>query len=177
LIVLMLAGSAAWAQAPAPKTPATKPAATPPAKAPAAAKKAAPAKPASRKAPAKAAQKAKPAPAASAGAAPKRAGRRDPFVSPIVTAVNQAPCVTGKRCLAINEIVVKGIAKTQDGMLAMVENRAKKAYILRENDPVFNGYVVKITMDSLVLRESIMDGLGHTSTRDVIKKIPTTPAA
>ncbi len=72
---------------------------------------------------------------------------------------------------------MKGTAKTDNGMLAVVENSARKAYILRENDPVFNGFVVKITMDSVIFRENVTDRLGHTSTREITKKIPTTPVA
>ena len=40
---------------------------------------------------------------------------------------------------------------------------------------MFNGYVVKITLDSVVFRENVMDRLGHQSTRDVVKKILITP--
>ena len=36
----------------------------------------------------------------------------------------------------------------------MVTNNLNKAYFLRENDPVFNGYVVKITGDSVVFQET-----------------------
>jgi hypothetical protein len=48
-----------------------------------------------------------------------------------------------------------------------------KAYFLRENDPVFNGYVVKITGDSIVFKETLQDKLGKSFTREVIKKIST----
>jgi hypothetical protein len=41
---------------------------------------------------------------------------------------------------------------------------------LRENDPVFNGYVVKITGDSVVFQETVQDKLGKTFTREVVKK-------
>jgi hypothetical protein len=37
-----------------------------------------------------------------------------------------------------------------------------KAYFLRENDPVFNGYVMKITGDSIVFQETLQDRLGKT---------------
>jgi hypothetical protein len=50
-----------------------------------------------------------------------------------------------------------------------------KAYFLRENDPVFNGYVVKITGDSIVFKETLQDRLGKSFTREVTKRI-TTPA-
>jgi hypothetical protein len=120
---------------------------------------------------------AKPAPAAKP--APKIVARRgrDPFVSPIVKRFAGPPCSTGKACLAVDDILIKGTAKTDNGMLAVVENSARKAYILRENDPVFNGFVVKITMDSVIFRENVTDRLGHTSTREITKKIPTTPVA
>jgi hypothetical protein len=40
---------------------------------------------------------------------------------------------------------------------------------------VFNGYVMKITGDSIVFQETLQDRLGKTFTREVVKKI-TTPA-
>ena len=44
---------------------------------------------------------------------------------------------------------------------------------MRENDPVFNGYVEKITGDSIVFKETFQDKLGKSLTRDVVKKILT----
>jgi hypothetical protein len=101
--------------------------------------------------------------------------RRDPFVSPIVQHMTSAGCSTGKRCLAIDQIALRGIVKSDAGMIAVVVNSLDKAYFLRENDPVFNGYVMKISGDSVVFKETIQDKLGHLSTREVVKKI-TTPA-
>ncbi len=34
---------------------------------------------------------------------------------------------------------------SENGFIAVVSNNMNKAYFLKENDPVFNGYVVKIT--------------------------------
>lgn len=99
-------------------------------------------------------------------------GRRDPFVSPIVTMSSLGSgCSTGKRCLAIDQINLKGIVKSETGMIAVVVNAAEKAYFLRENDPVFNGYVVKITGDSIVFKETFRDKLGKPLTRDITKTI------
>jgi Tfp pilus assembly protein PilP len=84
-------------------------------------------------------------------------------------------CSTGKRCLAIDQIALRGIVKSDGGMIAVVVNSLDKAYFLRENDPVFNGYVLKISGDSVVFKETVQDKLGHLSTREVVKKI-TTPA-
>jgi Tfp pilus assembly protein PilP len=85
-------------------------------------------------------------------------------------------CSSGKRCLAIDQIALKGVVKSESGMIAVVINAMDKAYFLRENDPVFNGYVVKITGDSIVFKETFHDRLGKTLTRDVTKTI-TRPAA
>lgn len=99
-------------------------------------------------------------------------GRRDPFVSPIVTMSSVGSgCNSGKRCLAIDQINLRGIVKADTGMIAVVVNAAEKAYFLRENDPVFNGFVVKITVDSIVFKETFRDKLGKPLTRDVTKTI------
>lgn len=103
--------------------------------------------------------------------------RRDPFVSPVVnrSAIGGSGCSTGKRCLAIDQIALKGVVRSDAGMIAVVTNAMEKAYFLHENDPVFNGYVVKITGDSIVFKETVQDKVGKPITREVTKKI-TTPA-
>jgi hypothetical protein len=103
-------------------------------------------------------------------------GHRDPFISPVVAmGATGSGCSTGKRCLAIDQIALKGVLKSESGMIAVVVNSLDKAYFLRENDPVFNGYVVKITGDSIVFKETFHDRLGKTLTRDITKTI-TRPA-
>ncbi len=82
-------------------------------------------------------------------------------------------CSTGKKCLAIEQINLRGVVRSDAGMIAVVSNELNKAYFLRENDPVFNGYVVKITGDSIVFKQTFQDRLGKSSTRDVTKKIFT----
>jgi hypothetical protein len=101
-------------------------------------------------------------------------GRRDPFLSPVVSrAMGGSGCSTGKRCLAVDQIALTGIVKSDAGMIAVVINAMNKAYFLRENDPVFNGYVVKITGDSIVFKETMQDKIGKSFTREVTKKIST----
>jgi len=99
-------------------------------------------------------------------------GKRDPFVSPVVTQTGTpGGCNTGKKCLEIGNINLRGIVHGQDGFIAVVSNGLNKAYFLRENDPVFNGYVLRITGDSIVFQETLQDRLGKTFTREVVKKI------
>ena len=120
------------------------------------------------------------APAAKAADAPKPKeekkwamnGKRDPFFSPVVHQ-DGSGCSTGKKCLEINAINLRGVVKADSGFIAVVTNNIGKAYFLRENDPVFNGYVVKITGDSVVFQETVQDKLGKTSTHEVVKRIFT----
>jgi Tfp pilus assembly protein PilP len=99
-------------------------------------------------------------------------GRRDPFVSPVISqsAVGSG-CSSGKRCLAVDQISLKGVVRSETGMIAVVVNALDKAYFLRENDPVFDGYVLKITGDSIVFKETMQDKLGKPFTKEVTKKI------
>jgi hypothetical protein len=99
-------------------------------------------------------------------------GKRDPFFSPVVQQQGSG-CSTGKKCLEINGINLRGVVKSDTGFIAVVTNNIGKAYFLRENDPVFNGYVVKITGDSVVFQETVQDKLGKTSTHEVVKRIFT----
>jgi hypothetical protein len=102
-------------------------------------------------------------------------GRRDPFISPVVSHAGGSGCSTGKKCLEIGAINLRGVVRAESGYIAVVSNGLNKAYFLRENDPVFNGYVMKITGDSVVFQETLQDRMGKTFTREVTKKI-TTPA-
>ena len=103
------------------------------------------------------------------------ASRRDPFTSPVTRAlaVNQGPgCSTGKRCLAVDQMILRGIVRSPNGMIAVVENGAKRAYFLRENDPVWHGMVEKINGDSVVFREESVDTkTGKSSTHQVVKRV------
>jgi hypothetical protein len=100
-------------------------------------------------------------------------GKRDPFFSPVLQQTTATGCSTGKKCLEIGQINVRGVVKSEAGFIAVVTNSLNKAYFLHENDPVFNGYVVRITGDSVVFQESFQDKLGKPLTREVVKKILT----
>ncbi len=100
-------------------------------------------------------------------------GPRDPFFSPVSQGVTTSGCSTGKKCLEIGQINVRGVVKSESGFIAVVTNSLNKAYFLHENDPVFNGYVVRITGDSVVFQETFQDKLGKSLTREVTKRILT----
>jgi hypothetical protein len=100
-------------------------------------------------------------------------GKRDPFFSPVVQQPTGSGCSTGKKCLEIGQINVRGVVKAESGFIAVVTNSLNKAYFLRENDPVFNGYVLRITGDTVVFQETVQDKLGKPLTREVVKRIFT----
>ena len=106
------------------------------------------------------------------------AGRRDPFVSPIRSAGSISPtsnCTSGKRCLAIPELVLQGTVRDISGkMMAVVSTSNRRTYTLRENDQVFNGSVEKITSDSIIFREYVKDLMGRESAKEVVKKLGPT---
>ena len=100
-------------------------------------------------------------------------GKRDPFVSPLASGARGpgAGCSTGKRCLVVDQLVLKGIVQMRTGNFALVENISKRPYVLHENDSLFNGSVVKITGDSVVFGETSNDILGRPVSKEVVKKV------
>jgi hypothetical protein len=100
-------------------------------------------------------------------------GKRDPFFSPVVQQPTGSGCSSGKKCLDIGQINLRGVVKSETGFIAVVTNSLNKAYFLRENDPVFNGYVVKITGDAVVFQQTVLDKLGKPLSREVVKRIFT----
>lgn len=109
---------------------------------------------------------------ATADAVPEIKRGRDPFVSVIIERTGNVACAgAGKKCLIVDQIALKGIVRSQGEAIAVVSSAANKTYFLRENDPVYNGVVVKITPDSIVFRESVTDRLGKTVQREVVKKV------
>ncbi len=104
--------------------------------------------------------------------APEIKRGRDPFVSVIMERSGNVACSgPGKKCLIVDQISLKGIVRSQGEAIAVVSSSTNKTYFLRENDPVYNGVVVKITPDSIVFRESVTDRLGKTVQREVVKKV------
>lgn len=123
----------------------------------------------------------KPAAASDAGKKPKQEtvsskNRRDPFLSVVMSREGPACAGAGKKCIAIDQVTLQGVVRAPSGSIAVVSSGAKKTYFLRENDPVYNGVVVKISPDSIVFRETVMDRLGKTTQREVVKKIQSAPA-
>ena len=133
-----------------------------------------------------AAAPAQPAPAAPrATSAPAQAptppsgSRRDPFRAIVIKkpleATLLAPNCTqpGKKSLLVGQLQLQGIARNVEGQwIAVVDNKTKRAYFLREKDELCNGVVTRITQESMVLEERTVDSFGRTRTREVVLASP-----
>ena len=82
---------------------------------------------------------------------------------------------TGRQCLLVGEISLQGVVRSPSGFIAVVMN-GEHTYFLRENDPLADGAVERITNDAIILRQRSSDALGRPVTREVTKKLGV-PAA
>jgi hypothetical protein len=97
---------------------------------------------------------------------------RDPFLSPVQVEKDQPSCTAGgKRCLVINRITLQGVVRTESGFIAVVVNAANRAFFLRENDPLWDGYVLRITSNAVTFMENGKDRLGRPTSREVTKTL------
>jgi Tfp pilus assembly protein PilP len=175
--------------------PSTAPAKKAPAKAPVVVVKAVPATPVKAKVAAKPVVK-KPAPKVEPKVAAKAAekpaekpaeseadkkvaaidhSKRDPFQTVIRERSGNGPCASGgKQCLVPDEVSLRGVVRSNGSIIAVVTTKDNRAYFLRENDPVLNGVVTRITEGSITFREKTTDIFGKSSMREVVKKINPT---
>jgi type IV pilus assembly protein PilP len=156
LLTLVLAGGAAYAQAP-------------PAPAPAAPAAAA-ATPGSAAAQTPAEQK--PDAAEPQGYTYNPDGRRDPFVSLLQRGAESAP--TGKRASGLSglgtaEVNLRGVLRSQGAFVGIVEGVDSKTYIVRAGDKLSDGSIRSITADSMVILQQVNDPLSLQKEQEVRK--------
>jgi hypothetical protein len=121
-----------------------------------------------------AAQAPVPTPAAPTATAPT-GGRRDPFRPLIVKGKGDeipARLPPGKAGLVIGQLTVQGIVRGLGGeWIGVVDNKTKRAYFLYAGDELFNGTVSRITVNSIVFEERLMDPAGRQRSREVVKQL------
>jgi hypothetical protein len=115
--------------------------------------------------------------AAKGGAAAKPGEKRDPF-RPTIDPTKQAgqialECPPGVRGIIVGQAELNGVARSPNGIIAVVTTtNTGRTYFLREGNTLCNGRVLKITADSIVFEENVVDPAGRVGRREVIKKIP-----
>jgi Tfp pilus assembly protein PilP len=104
-------------------------------------------------------------------------GRRDPFVSLINRGDSMSPQTgarpAGLQGLLINEIVVKRILKTANGLVAVVQGSDNRTYIVHSGERVLDGSIKSIAQDAIVFAQDVNDPLSTVKQREVRKTIRT----
>jgi len=149
----------------------------PPAPGAAGAQTPAPAAPQAPPAPATAGQAPAPTPLEPAGFTYDPEGRRDPFVSLVrrgtattrggVGAAAARPA--GLAGLETAEVTLRGIIRSREGFVAMLQGADQKTYIVRAGDKLFDGTVRVISQNDMVILQQVNDPLSLEKQREVRK--------
>jgi hypothetical protein len=101
-------------------------------------------------------------------------GYRDPF-RPLVVRSSEAEPLSlppGRKGLQVNRLILKGIVKTGNGYLAMVQpSPSSGTILLRENDSLYDGQVEKIYDDRVVFTHFGTDNLGKMYQEEITKRL------
>jgi len=109
-------------------------------------------------------------------------GRRDPFVSLVRRGTEVAASSSGARPSGVPgmtaaEVVLKGIVKTPQGWMAMLQGTDAKTYLVRAGDRMLDGTIRTITADTMVIVQKVNDPLSLQTTREVRKVLRETEEA
>jgi hypothetical protein len=116
------------------------------------------------------------------GIAYKSENRRDPFLNPAPNkkAAKQAdeeisrgtppPGIAGT---FIEQASLEGISSSRDHRTALVRGSNNRAYLLKEGDRLFDGYLKTIHSDSITLIRETKMRSGKTLTQEVTKRLRT----
>ena len=98
-------------------------------------------------------------------------GRRDPFVSLVNSGTELTPTKrgTGLAAFMVNEISVRGVLKSRQRLVAMVQGPDDKTYVIHQGDKLADGVVKSVTPEGLVVVQDITDPLSTQKQREVRK--------
>ena len=98
-------------------------------------------------------------------------GRRDPFISlarPVASEDSQrGPKPPGIAGFLLQETSLKGVVKTTDGWIAVLEGPDKKGYFVRVGQRMYDGVITAVDAAGLTFRQEITDPLSPAKSRDV----------
>jgi hypothetical protein len=75
----------------------------------------------------------------------------------------------------INTVRIDGLVRAPNGMIAVVSNPQQRVYFLREGDRLFDGQVVRITMEAVTFRQTGRDSFGASQDREVLRRLYPNP--
>ncbi len=100
------------------------------------------------------------------------AGRRDPFRSLLVREKEKnVKGLTGLASLSVDEIELEGLWKTKAGFLAQIKGADNRSYLLRKGDLLYDGEVLDVRPNELVLRQNVNDPQSVKPFRDIVKRL------
>ncbi len=101
--------------------------------------------------------------------------RRDPFVSlfrqrtPVPRSEKRPPGLAG---LLIDELEVEGIFVLEGGPVAQVKSASERtSFLLRVGDQLWDGDVIRITLEEVVFKQSVNDPTALKPFREVVKNL------
>lgn len=103
--------------------------------------------------------------------------RRDPFKSLLKTQTNRKVPRAEERPegvagLLIDELQIQGIFLLDSGPVAQVISSASEtSYLVRQGDQLWDGDVLRITLDEIVFKQTVNDPTALKPFREVVKKL------
>ena len=100
-------------------------------------------------------------------------GRRDPFIS-LALGLNVLPPderPPGLQGMLIQEVSLRGIVKTIDGYIAMIQGTDNKSYFARTGERLYDGNIQDIDDEKGVFRQEINDPLRIEKFQQVAKTL------
>jgi Tfp pilus assembly protein PilP len=106
-------------------------------------------------------------------------GRRDPFRSLDVTNTIQAtaaPIVrpAGLKGQLVSEIKLIGVVKSNGSIRAIAEGYRGRTFFIHQGDDLYDGKVLEVRNDSVLLSQSLTDSFGKKISQQVVKKLHPT---
>jgi hypothetical protein len=102
-------------------------------------------------------------------------GRRDPFdglVTPRRASASPAPGTkppAGLAGVALADVIVRGIVRNGDTMLAILEAPNRQSFVTRVNDRLLDATVVRIDADGVVFGEQVARGMAPNHQRKALR--------
>jgi Tfp pilus assembly protein PilP len=81
----------------------------------------------------------------------------------------------GKAGLMVGTLRVDGLVRGPNGMIAVVSNPQQRIYFLREGDRIFDGQVLRITMEAISFQQTGRDAFGNSLEREVTRRLYPNP--
>jgi len=123
----------------------------------------------------------KPGAAAQPAAEPAPSGpKRDPF-SPLLGNAPEAGASgpdhlpPGKAGLMVGTLRIDGLIRGPNGMIAVVSNPQQRVYFLHEGDHIFDGEVLRVSMEAVSFRQSGRDAFGKSLDHEVTRRLYPNP--